>query len=198
MTQQCHLATMAALLSSTRISHHNLLPHIPSVRLSVVNSSPAPGIAPQSLNSNFQPLRLPGDLRPCPGYVWLQQVLILIPFRLPQMSCFTPSLKCFCSDSDVCPMWGWTPASVPPPAKGRSSPANTPVFPPSSFLLPSFAWVYIFFSTSQVFLSVLSWCSACTSVSEGVFLMYLWREMYSKPTCSSAILFSAKSFKYYT
>ena len=25
----------------------------------------------------------------------------------------------------------WTPASVPPPAKGRSSPTNTPVFPPS-------------------------------------------------------------------
>ena len=26
----------------------------------------------------------------------------------------------------------WTPASDPPPAKGRSSPTNTPVFPPSS------------------------------------------------------------------
>ena len=33
-----------------------------------------------------------------------------------------------------------TPASVPPPAKGRSSPTNT-VFPTSSFILPSFAWV---------------------------------------------------------
>ena len=29
--------------------------------------------------------------------------LILIPFRLPQISCFTPSLKCFSSDSDSCP-----------------------------------------------------------------------------------------------
>ena len=29
----------------------------------------------------------------------------------------------------------WTPASVPQPAKGRSSPTNTPVFPPSSFVL---------------------------------------------------------------
>ena len=64
-----------------------------------------------------------------------------------------------------------TPASVPPP-KDRSSPTNTPILPPSSFLLPSFAWFYIFFSASQVLLSALSWCSACTSVSEGVFLMY--------------------------
>ena len=29
--------------------------------------------------------------------------LILVPFRLPQMSCFTLSLKCFFSDSDNCP-----------------------------------------------------------------------------------------------
>ena len=29
--------------------------------------------------------------------------LILIPFRLPQISCFTLSLKCFSSDSFNCP-----------------------------------------------------------------------------------------------
>ena len=29
--------------------------------------------------------------------------LILIPFRLPQISCFIFSLKCFSSDSDNCP-----------------------------------------------------------------------------------------------
>ena len=62
----------------------------------------------------------------------------------------------------------------------------------SSFILPSFAWVYIFFSASQVLLPALSWCSACTSVSEGIFLMYLWREMYSMSTYSSAILFLPK------
>ena len=61
-----------------------------------------------------------------------------------------------------------TPASVPPPAEGRSSPTNTPVFPPSSFIL---LWFYIFFSIGQVLLSALSWCSACTSVY-GVFLMH--------------------------
>ena len=32
--------------------------------------------------------------------------LILIPFRLPQISCFTLSLKCFSSDSDNCPDMG--------------------------------------------------------------------------------------------
>ena len=49
---------------------------------------------------------------------------------------------------------------------------------------------YIFFSTGQVLLSALSWCSTCIFVSEGVFLMYLWREMYSTSTYSSTILFS--------
>ena len=35
--------------------------------------------------------------------------LILIPFRLPQISCFTLSLKCFSSDSDSCPDVGLGP-----------------------------------------------------------------------------------------
>jgi len=48
---------------------------------------------------------------------------------------------------------------------------------------------YIFFSAGQVLLSALNWCSACTSVSEGIFLMYLCREMYSTPTYSFTILF---------
>ena len=84
----------------------------------------------------------------------------------------------------------WTPASVAPPAKDRSSPTNTPVYPPSSFILPSFAWVYMFFSAGRVLLSALSWCSACTSVSEGVFLMYPWEGCTPHlptlpPSCSS-------------
>ena len=71
MTQRYCLASMAAWVSS----HHNLLPHIPSIHLSAVISSPCPGIAPQSLNSSSQPLCLPGDLCPCPGWVWLWQGL---------------------------------------------------------------------------------------------------------------------------
>ena len=75
VTQQSHLSSMAAPLSSTGISHHSLLPHIPLIRLSTVNSSPCPGIAPQSLKSSSQPLHLPGDPQPCLGYVWLWQGL---------------------------------------------------------------------------------------------------------------------------
>ena len=82
-----------------------------------------------------------------------------------------------------------TPASVPPSTESRSSPTYT-LCPSSSFILLSFAWFYILFSTGQVLLSALSWCSAFTSVSEGVFLMYPWGEMYSTSTYSSAILFS--------
>ena len=72
LTQQYRLASMAAWLSSTAISHHDLLPHIPSIHLSTVNSSLHPGIAPQSLDSSSQPLPLPGDRHSCPGYVWLE------------------------------------------------------------------------------------------------------------------------------
>ena len=103
--------------------------------------------------------------------------VILIPFRLPQISYFTFKVKCFSTlTQTIVPMWIGPLASVPPLAKGRSSPTNTLVFPPSSFALLSFLWFYIFFS-------------ACTSVSQGVFLIYLLREMYSTstyplPSCS--------------
>ena len=66
ITQHYHLAYKAAQLSSTGISH-SLLPHIPLIPLSTVNSSLHSGIVPQSLNSSSQPLCLPGDVRPCPG-----------------------------------------------------------------------------------------------------------------------------------
>ena len=121
---------MAARLSSTGISHHSLLSHIPSIRLSPVDSSPRPGIAPQSLNSSSQPL--------CHlGYVWLRQgCLTLIPFRLPQMSCFTLSLKCFSSDSDNCPAVGIGPLlQFPHPPRAGPALLTLPFFPlvPSSY-----------------------------------------------------------------
>ena len=120
--------------------------------------------------------------------------LFLIPIRLPQFSCFTLSLRCFSSDSDKC--GGRTPASVPPPAQGRSSPTNTPGYPSSSFILLLFAWFCVFFSTGQVLLSALSWCSICPSACEGGFLMYPWREMNSTFTHSSAILFYPCQFNF--
>ena len=116
--------------------------------------------------------------------------LILIPFKLPQISCFTLSLKCFSSDSDNCPDVGIG-TLLQFPHLPRAGPVLlTLVFPP---LVPSSYRVLrgsiYSFPLSQVLLSTLSWCSACTSVSEGVFLVYLWRELYSMSTYSSAILF---------
>ena len=61
VTQQYRLASMAAWLSSTGISHEDLILHIPSSHLSMVNSSPRSGIAPQSLNSSSQLPHLPRD-----------------------------------------------------------------------------------------------------------------------------------------
>ena len=83
-----------------------------------------------------------------------------------------------------------TPASVPPLAEGRSSPANSPVYPSSSFVLLSFARLCILFCTGQELLSTLRSSSGHISVSKGVFLMYPWRETYSTATYSSTILFS--------
>jgi len=54
-----------------------------------------------------------------------------------------------------------TPPSVPQSSEGRSSSSNAPVFPPSPFILPSFAWFYIFFPDDQVLLFALNWCSPC-------------------------------------
>ena len=52
-----------------------------------------------------------------------------------------------------------TPASVSSPAKGRSSPTNTPVSPPSSFILPSSVWVCVLFHWSSTpFRSQLGFC----------------------------------------
>ena len=99
--------------------------------------------------------------------------LILIPFRLPQISSFTLSLKCFSSDSDNCPDVGIGPLlQLPQPPRAGPVLLTLLFFPlvPSSHRVCVF---YIFFSAGQVLLSTLCGCSACTSVSEGVFLMYL-------------------------
>ena len=158
MTQQYCLAFMAPWLSSTDISHHDLLPHIPSICLSSINSSPHPGIAPHCLNSSSQLLYLLVNLYPCPGFVWLWQgvYMILITFRLPQTSCFTLSLKCFSSHSDNYPDVGIRPLPQSPTHQGQVQSYQHFCFPPSSFILLSFAWFYIFFFAGQVFLSALT------------------------------------------
>ena len=119
MTQQYRLASMAAWLSSTGISHHNFLSHIPSVRLSAVNSSPLPGIAQQSLNSSSSRCTLQGTCVPVWGmYGCGKDCLILIPFRLQQISFFPCRFNCFSSDSDAL-MWGSDPCSHFPTHRGQ-------------------------------------------------------------------------------
>ena len=92
---------MAAWLSSTGNALHSILPRIPSICLSAVNSSPRPG----SLHNPWIPApsqrAFQGTSVPVLGiYGCTKDCLILIPFRLPQISCFT--LKCFSSDLDNC------------------------------------------------------------------------------------------------
>ena len=92
-----------------------------------------------------------------------------------------------------------TPASVLPPTEGRFSPTVTPGFPPSSFILLSFAWFYIFFFAGQVLLYGLSWCSAWTSVCLKVHSWCIHRERCtprlptSPPSCSSVSVFNTLS-----
>ena len=78
--------------------------------------------------------------------------LILIPVRLPQISCFSLSLKYFSSDSDNCPDVEIVPL-LQFPHLPRAGPGLVPLlfFPlvPSSYQR---TWFSIFFSTGQVLL----------------------------------------------
>ena len=104
MTQQYRLASMAAWLSSTGISPHNLLPHILLIHL---HNQQQPSPLDCSTIPKFQlPSAMPsrGPVSPVQDmYGWDKDCLILIPFRLPQNNRFTLNLKCFSSDSDNCP-----------------------------------------------------------------------------------------------
>ena len=120
LTQQYHLASMAAWLSATGISHHNLLPHIPLIHLSAVNSSPHPGIAPQSLNSNSLPLHLPGGQCSCLGYVWLWQGLSDSLFHLGchRSAISLSALNVSPLTQTIAPMWGSDPCFRSPTRQG--------------------------------------------------------------------------------
>ena len=64
--------------------------------------------------------------------------LILIPFRLPHVSFFTVSLKCFSSDSDSCPDMSIRPLLQFPHLLSAGPVLLTLLFPP---LVPSSYWV---------------------------------------------------------
>ena len=98
--------------------------------------------------------------------------LILIPFTLPQISCFTLSLKCFSSRSDNSQMWGLDPCFSSSTVRGQVllTLLFSPLVPLSYRVLHGSIYIFFLLSGTR---SALRWCSACTSVSEGVFLMYL-------------------------
>ena len=120
--------------------------------------------------------------------------LSLIPFRPPWIGCFTLSFKCFSSDSDSFPDDVGSGPLLQFPHLPRAGPVLLTLLFSPLVPCPTEFCAVLFFSAGLVLLSVLSWCPACTSVSEGVFLMYPWREMYSMSTYFSTILFSVMSF----
>ena len=110
--------------------------------------------------------------------------LILISLRLPQISCFTLSLKCFSSDSDNCPAVGIG-LLLQFPQRLRAGPVLL------TLLFPSFYRVLrgsiCSFPLVRYSCPLSAGVLQCTSVSESVFLMYPWREVYSMSTYSSTI-----------
>ena len=120
--------------------------------------------------------------------------LILIPFRVPQISCLTLSLKCFSSDSVSCPDVGIRPLlQFPHPLRAGPMLLTLLFFT----LVPSLYRVLhgsIYYFPLVRYSCPLSAGVLYTFVSEDVFLMYSWREMYSTSTYSSAILFFSKLF----
>ena len=71
-------------------------------------------------------------------YGFVKDCLILILFRLPQINCFTLSLKCFSSDSDNCPSVGIGPLLQFPHPLSAGPVLLTLLFFP---LVPSSYWV---------------------------------------------------------
>ena len=81
---------------------HPLHPSLPSRQQpSPWDCSTIPKLQLPASAPSRRPAFLPGGMYGCG-----KDCLMIIPFRLPQISCFTLSLKCFSSDSDNCPAVG--------------------------------------------------------------------------------------------
>ena len=105
MTRQYRLASLASWLSSSGTSHT-----ISSLTSSLSlhgQQQPSPWDCSTIPKLQLQSLLLLGDLHPCLGYHGCgKDCLIIIPFRLLQISCFTLSLKYFSSEADNYPDMG--------------------------------------------------------------------------------------------
>ena len=122
--------------------------------------------------------------------------LILIPFRLPQISCFTFSLKYFSSDSDNCPSMGIKPLHQFPHLPRAGPVLLTLLFFP---LVASFYWVLR--GSVRSFPLVRYSCPLSAGVLHAllclkVYLWYIHGGRYSMSTYSSAIFFSSFSFTF--
>ena len=94
----------------------------------------------------------------------------IIPLRLPQISCFTLSLKCFSSDSDSCPDVGIRPLlQFPHPLRAGPVLLTLLFFP----LVPSY--YQVFCGSINSFLLVIYSCL----LSAGVLHALLCLKMYS-------------------
>ena len=154
-----------------RFSHHSLLPHTP-LDLSLCGHQQSSPLDCSTIPKLQFPVTAPSR-----GPVCLSRAYMAVA----RTAWFSFYLGCHRSAVSLSalnvspltqfPQYGdGTPAWVPLSVKGRSSPTNTPIYHPTSFVLLSFLWVYIFFSAGQVLVSTLSWCSAGTSVSK----VYSW------------------------
>ena len=120
-------------------------------------------------------------------YGWDKDCLILIPFRLPQISCFTLSLKCFSSDSDNCPNVGIRPLlQFPHPLRAGPFLLTLLFFP----LVPSSYQVLL--GSIYSFLPVRYSCPLSAGVLQEILCLKLYSwcihgEMYSTSTYSSPI-----------
>ena len=128
---------------------------------------------------------------------------ILIPFRLPQISCFTLSLECFSSDSDICPDVGIRPLLQfrhPP----RAGPALLtllffPLVPSSYWVLPgsiySFRWSGTPVRSQLVFCMHFVWrCLPNVSVRD-VLHVHLLRDVLHVHLLHRHLVLSGMHFK---
>ena len=176
----CDSAVLPCVHGSLAFLHRHIPPQSPSHPLHPsLHSRQQPSPCNCSTIPKLQlPATAPSRSKDC---------LILISFRLPQISCFTLSLKCFSSDLDSCSCVGIGSLLQFPTAMGRSSPTNSPVFPPSSFILSSFVWFW--YSFPLVRYSCLLSAGILHALLWRCISDLLWKEMYSASTYSSAILF---------
>ena len=124
--------------------------------------------------------------------------VVLTPFRLSQISFFTPQRPQMPPSVPTdCPDVGIAPLLLLPYSKYRSVPLTLLLFPFFFFFFPFFfffffssavEWIHIFLSSGQGILPLFSWYSVRNAASINVFVRHPWWEMDSMFTYSSAIL----------